>query len=304
MTETHLGTFTSILTDSERQDLEALLKEYQSKGLLLPNDYDLGCTDLIQHPIDTQGHSPIKLPPYRIAITEKSKVLDLITKMQAQGVIRPSASPWSSPVVIVPKKDVSLRFCCDYRCLNNLMKNDVYPLPCTDELLHSFYMAKYFSSLDLMSGFWQIRLSGGDCEKTAFASFCGVYKWMKMPFGLTNAPSTFQCLTDVLLSGLIGTSVVVYIDDIIIFSSSWKEHLQHLREVFDRLLGANLKLKPSKCTIAHPEVSFLGHIVTQDGNRPDEKKISAIKNFPSPKDVTGVKRYIIRAFWLLSTFRT
>ncbi len=283
---------TSVLTETEKHELEKLLKEYQAKGLFAASDYDLGCTDRIQHPIDTQEHPPIKLPPYRIAIAEKSKVLELITKMQAQNIIRPSASPWSSPVVIVPKKDGSLRFCCDYRQLNALSKKDVYPLPRIDDLLRSFFKAKYFSSLDMMSGYWQIKLRDNDCEKTAFVTFCGLYEWTRMPFGLTGAPSTFQRLVDLLLCGLVGTSVTVYLDDILIYSSSFDEHLKHLREVFDRLLGANLKLKPSKCTFAHPEVSFLGHVVTRDGIRPDEKKILAIKKFPPPRDVTGVKRIL------------
>ncbi len=192
-------------------------------------------------------------------------------------------------MVIVPKKDGSLRFCCDYRHLNAISKKDVYPLPRADDLLRSFFNARYFSSLDMMSGYWQIKLT--DCEKTAFVTFCGLYEWTQMPFGLTGAPSTFQHLVDLLLCGLIGTSVTVYLDDILIYSSNFEEHLKHLHEVFDRLLGANLK-PPSKCTFAHPEVSFLGHVVTRDGIRPDDKKITAIKTFPPPRDVTGVKRIL------------
>ncbi len=165
---------TSVLTDTEKQKLITFLKEYQAKGLFAASDYDLGCTDLIQHPIDTGDHPPVKLPPYRVAIAEKSKVLDLISKMESMGAIRPSASPWSSPIVIVPKKDGSLRFCCDYRKLNQITKRDIYPIPRIDDLMTNFASAKIYSSVDMQNGFWQIKLRENDCEKDSICNFLWV----------------------------------------------------------------------------------------------------------------------------------
>ena len=178
--------------------------------------------------------------------------------MQAAGVIEPSISPLSIPVVMVSKKDGTHRFCVDYRQLNAVTKADTYPLPCVDDLLDQLGRCQFFSTLDLASGYWQIRVSPTSQEKTAFVTPQGLYEFKVMPFGLTNAPAVFQRLMQRLLAGLNPASgpdfVAVYINDALVFSQTLEEHLDHLRAVIQRLSEAGLKLKPSKCCFVRQEV--------------------------------------------------
>ena len=167
--------------------------------------------------------------------------------MLDNDVIQPSKSPWSSPVVLRHKKDGSIRFCIDYRDLNHVTKKDVYPLPRIDDALHALGRAKYFSTFDLASGYWQVPIDKKDREKTAFICHKGLYEFKVMPFGLCNAPGTFQRYMDLVFAGINWVSMLVYLDDIIVFSSSFEEHLIHLEKVFKRISNANLKLKASKC---------------------------------------------------------
>lgn len=161
------------LTAEQSDQLQKLLKEYADVFAL--NKSELGCCDLVQHKIDTHGHSPIKLQPYRIPVIQRDKVAQMIDEMRAQGVVKPSSSPWSSPIVLVPKKDGSLRFCVDYRRLNSVTKKDVYPLPRIEDILVTLGKAKYFSMLDLAAGYWQIKLDPASAQKTAFTTHCGLH---------------------------------------------------------------------------------------------------------------------------------
>ena len=161
----------------------------------------------------------------------------------------PSSSPWASPVVLVPKKDGSLRFCVDYRRLNSITVKDVYPLPRVDDILDALGGVKYFSSLDLASGYWQIALSPDASLKSAFTTHCGLFEFLRMPFGLCNAPATFQCVMQRVLAGLEGHGYFVYLDDVLVASETFADHLNHLREVFSRLKDAGLRLKPQKCKL-------------------------------------------------------
>ncbi len=179
----------------------------------------------------------------------RDKVATMITEMRERGIIRPSNSPWASPVVLVPKKDGQLRFCVDYRWLNSVTRKDVYPLPRIDDILDTLGKAKYFTSLDLASGYWQVELDESSHPKSAFATHRGLYEFVRMSLGLCNAPATFQRLTQVVLAGLEWDSCFVYLDDTLIVSSTFEEHVKHLREVFDRLRRAHLRLKPKKCLI-------------------------------------------------------
>lgn len=217
---------------------------------------------------------------------------EMVESMQEQGVIQPSCSPWASPVVLVPKKDGTLRFCVDYRRLNAVTKKDVYPLPRVEDLLSSLGGAKYFTSLDLASGYWQVELDDDARQKSAFTTYNGLYEFVRMPFGLCNAPATFQRLMQKVLVGLEWKSCFVYLDDILIASSSLGEHLQHLREVFARLRSANLRLKPKKCGLLRREVNFLGHIVSVEGIHPDPSKTARIEAYPRPTSVTEVRRFL------------
>ena len=240
-----------------------------------------GETDLIQMEIDTGDATPRKQPVRRMPFAARSEVARQLKDMQENGVIQASKSPWSSPVVLVQKKDGSLQFCVDYRELNSVTKADTFPLPRIDDLLDQLGKAKYFSTLDLASGFWQIRMHPQSQEKTAFSTPQGLYEFRVMPFGLTNAPSVFQRLIQQVLMRLnpeSGTSfVAAYIDDILVFSTTIQEHLRHLQLVLERLQQVGLKLKPAKCRFARKEVEYLGHIITPDGLKPNPSLVSAVR---------------------------
>ena len=209
----------------------------------------------------------------------REEVARQLRKMQEAHIIQPSTSPWASPVVMVRKKDGSHRFCVDYQRLNAVTKADTYPLPRIDDLLDQLGQCKYFSTLDLASGYWQIKVATESQEKTAFVTPQGLYEFLVMPFGLTNAPAVFQRLMQRVLAGLnleAGPDfVAVYIDDVLIFSQTIEEHLMHLRAVIQRIREVGLKLKPSKCHFACREVEYLGHVVMPEGSKTNQKLVEA-----------------------------
>ena len=279
----------SELKPEEADELVSLVEEFSDIFAL--TDAELGHTDILQHMIDTCDSHPIRQQPYRTPVVRRGMMKEMVEFMQRQGVIQPSCSPWASPVVLVPKKDGSLRFCVDYRHLNAVTKKDVYPLPRVDDLLSSLGGAKYFTSLDLASGYWQVELDEDAKLKSAFTTYNGLYEFVRMPFGLCNTPATFQRLMQKVLAGLEWKSCFVYLDDILI-ASSFEEHLQHLLEVFARLKSANLRLKPKKCGLLRCEVNFLGHIVSTEGVRLDPSKTTRIETYPRPTTVTEVRCFL------------
>ncbi|MCP3668139.1 MAG: hypothetical protein GY696_37575, partial [Gammaproteobacteria bacterium] len=215
----------------------------------------------------------------------------MVSKMLQQGVISRSCSPWSSPVVLVTKKDKSWRFCVDYRRLNDVTKVDGYPLPRIQDILDSLSKSKIFSTLDLASGYWQIEIDPKDREKTAFCCFSGLFEFNVLPFGLTSAPASFQRLMEVTLAGLQWRNVLVYIDDICIFSPDFETHLRDIEQVLSRLSKAGLKLKPTKCHFGCAEIPFLGHVISASGVRPDPSKVEAVKNYKVPSSVLEVRQF-------------
>ena len=204
-----------------------------------------------------------------------------IKKMLQQGVIRKSCSPWSSPVVMIKKKDGAWRFCIDFRKVNSVTHKDAYPLPQIDETLESLSGSQYFTTLDLASGYWQVEVSESDKEKTAFSTRDGHYEFNVMPFGLTNAPATFQRLMECVLAGLTFEQCLIYIDDIIVFSATFPQHLEWLITVFEHLAHAGLKLKPKKCHFVRSEIRYLGHIVSRDGVKADPEKLCCYNIIPN-----------------------
>ena len=278
------------LSTEETQQLKAVITEFSDVFAL--NDSELGCTDLVTHNIDTGDHKPIRQQPYRTPVIRRHKMDELVAAMQEQGIVEPSSSPWASPVVLVPKKDGSLRFCIDYRKLNAITQKDVYPLPRVEDILVALGEAKYFTSLDLASGYWQIALSKEARPKSAFVTYNGLYEFVRMPFGLCNAPATFQRLMQRVLSGLEYKCCFVYLDDVLVASKSFPDHLSHLREVFGRLKSAGLRLKPKKCDLLRDKVQFLGHVVSAAGIEPDPATTEKIEKFPKPTDATSVRRFL------------
>lgn len=213
-----------------------------------------------KHYIDlTPGARPFRSQPYRAGPKQRELEAAEIRRMLAANVIRPSKSQWASPVLLVPKPDGSMRFCIDYRRLNALTVRDHYPIPRMDECLDSLGTAKVFSTLDANSGYWQMAVAEDSIDKTAFVSHSGFYEWTRMPFGLTNAPATFQRALDLILAGYKWHTCLVYLDDIIIFSNSVSDHIEHLNDVLTALGQAGISLKLPKCSFFTDTVKYLGH---------------------------------------------
>ena len=278
------------LSPLQQQQLNELFKEFQD--VFSQGDDDLGNTPLLEHGIET--HGPPLRQPYRWQNPAvRREEMTQVQQMLSSNVIRPSNSPWASPVVMVRKKDGSLRFCVDFRQLNTATVKDAHPLPRIDDLLDALHGAKWFSTLDLKSGYWQVPIAEQDKEKTAFRTSSGqLFEFNQVPFGLCNAPATFSRLMDRVLAGLHWETCLFYLDDIIVFSSTWEEHLARLREVFERLRHAKLKLGAAKCTFAAKEVSYLGHRVTEEGLLPDPSLLAAIRDIPPQKTATEVRSFL------------
>ena len=253
---------------------------------------DLGRTSVLQHSIDTGNAQPVRTPPRRPPMAFKGEEEKIIQQQLDAGVIKASTSPWSSALVYVRKKCGGVRACVDYRRLNDLTKKDAYPLPKINECLDCLGDAKLFSTLDLQSGYWQIGVKEQDRCKTAFATHHGLYEYITMPFGLCGAPSTFQRCMELIFRKLQWKTMLIYMDDLIIFSSTFSHHLERLDDVFGRLGKAGLKLKPSKCHLLRTEVSFLGHVITQDGVKTDPKKVEVVRTWPVPVNLTDVRSFL------------
>ncbi|GFT08021.1 hypothetical protein TNCV_2589441 [Trichonephila clavipes] len=278
------------LSDEQRNKLSELLRKFS--GLFTKTDKSTAAKTDVKHRIFTGDHAPINQRAYRVSPTERRIIHEEVQKMLDEGIVQPSESPWSSPVVLVRKKDGSWRFCVDYRKLNSVTKKDVYPLPRIDDTLDCLKGAKFFSSMDLRSGYWQIEIDEADREKTAFITPEGLYEFKAMPFGLCNAPATFERMMDNLLRHFKWTMCLCYLDDIIVFSETFEDHLIRLRLVLKCLQEAGLKLNSKKCLFAAQEVKILGHLVSSNGVRPDPDKIKAVRNFSTPKNIHDIRSFL------------
>ena len=278
------------LPENDKQKLKTLLIKY--KAVFAKSNDDLGCTNIIEHKIDTRGATPIRQPPRRLPLAKRQTERDEIKKMLDRGVIEPSVSEWSSPVVLLTKKDGSTRFAIDYRKINEVIKKDSFPLPRIDDCLDALGGSVYFSCMDLNQGFLQMSVAQEDREKTAFATSLGLFQFLRLPFGLVTAPSEFSRLMGEVLRGLQWLECLVYMDDIIVPSSTVDENLTRLEHVFQRLITAKLKLKPKKCVFFQKSVKVLGHVVSADGVHTDEEKISAVKQWPIPTSAKQLKSFL------------
>ncbi|CAF1502254.1 unnamed protein product [Adineta steineri] len=286
--ETALDLSVTNLSQHQKDNLQKLVQSF-SDIFRKQN----GRTKMIQHQIKLIPESkPCNSPPYRYSPAKRQVIEENIQEMKEEGIIEPSKSPWASPVVLTPKKDGTIRFCVDYRKLNAMTTRDAYPILRIDDTLDSLQEAKFVSTLDLRSGYWQVEMDEEAKEKTAFVTHKGLYEFNVMPYGLTNAPATFQRLMDIVLAGLKWQCCLVYIDDIVIYSPTFEQHLIDLKNVFLALREANLTLKASKCCFCRKEMKYLGHIVTQDGIKPDPTLTKAVSDFPQPKTIKDVQSFL------------
>jgi Reverse transcriptase (RNA-dependent DNA polymerase)/RNase H-like domain found in reverse transcriptase/Retroviral aspartyl protease/Integrase core domain/Integrase zinc binding domain len=245
-----------------------------------------------EHTIDTGDSDPINVNAYPLSPIHIAEQSRQISQMLDQGLIQESSSPWGFPVLFVKKPGGKWRMCIDFRALNAVTKKNGYPLPRIQECLDLIANATYLSKIDLTQGYYQVRVDAKDREKTAFNTREGKFEYLAMPFGLSNAPATFQTLMNRILRQFIGKSVIVYLDDIVIYSKSEKEHLQHLTAVFKALRKAELYAKPSKCTFIVPELEFCGHMVGSGKLRPLTSKIEVIRAWPRPTTVHEVRQFL------------
>lgn len=265
------------LTEQERRELDTVLDKAAEVFSDLP-----GKTSLAEHSITTTPGRIIKQKPYRIPVAKRSIIQQEVQDMLRLGVIQPSTSEWSSPIVLVPKPDGSTRFCMDFRALNSISTFDAYPIPRIDELIEKLGEAKYITTIDLTKGYWQVPLRKEDRKKTAFATADGLYEFTVLPFGLHGAPATFQRLMNTILREYPGFSSA-YLDDIVVFSPSWKEHLQHLQTIMQTLQKANLHVNSKKTRVAFQKVKYLGYVLGHGLITPQTEKVRAIVDTPFPK---------------------
>ncbi|KAL1263544.1 hypothetical protein QQF64_006283 [Cirrhinus molitorella] len=280
----------SALGIEEQHMVRTLLRSYQS--VFSAHDNDLGCTNLISHDIPLTDDVPVRQRYRRLPPSEYDVVKTHINLLLEAQVIRESCSPYASPIVLVKKKDGSLRMCVDYRQLNSKTRKDAFPLPRIEETLDALTGARWFSTLDLASGYNQVPVTEGDRPKTAFCTPFGLFEWNRMPFGLCNAPSTFQRLMERLFGDQRHQSLLLYLDDIVVFSSSVTQHLERLEVVLGRLKREGLKAKLEKCAFFKQQVKYLGHVVSSQGVATDPSKVEVVANWGRPGNVTELRSFL------------
>ena len=275
-----------------REELQELLKQYQD---IFPEQLPKGKPPkrTVEFEIKTEeGATPPNKPPYRLSPKEHEELQAQIDDLLAQGHIRPSTSPYGAPVLFVPKKDGRWRMCVDYRALNRQTIRDRYPLPRIDDLLDRLGKARHFTTLDLASGYHQIAVKDEDIPKTAFRTQRGQFEFVVMPFGVTNAPATFQRMMNSIFKEELDDSVLVYLDDILIFSRTLQEHIQHIRGALEKLRAAQLYARLHKCAFFQQKVEYLGFDVSSQGIQPSPEKVRTVVEWPRPCSVKDIRSFL------------
>ncbi|KAF7654556.1 hypothetical protein LDENG_00068320 [Lucifuga dentata] len=277
------------LDPQQSQQLWDLLHDFTNIFAAL--DEECTQTGLVQHSIDTGAATPIKLSPHQLPFAERRAAEQIIQEMATAGIIEPSNSPWAAPVVLV-KKDGGWQFCVDYRRLNAVTRKDSYPLPRIDDALDYITGSRWFSSLDLWSGYWQVELVLEAKSKTIFTIGQGLWQFHVMPFGLCNAPATFERLMERVLAQIPKSHCLVYLDDLLVHATDFEGVLENLRQVFEAIQGAGLCLSPKKCSLLRWEDKFLGHFVGAEGVAKDPAKVEAVKDWPVPQSVNELHSFL------------
>lgn len=277
------------LNEAERARLVNTIKEYSDVFVVEPNLPQK--TTLMEHKIETKNEI-VYVKPRRIPFAWEDDVDHQISEMLANDVIRPSKSPWNSPILLVKKPNGENRFLCDYRNLNDITKKDTYPLPHIKDVIDKMQNSLFWTTLDAASAYWAVPVSEPDKEKTAFSVKRGKFEFNVMPYGLCNSGASYQRLMDMCLSGLRPDRILAYMDDLVIFTPSFEEHSVILKQVFDRLRISGIQLKPSKCLFASNIVNFLGYELSNKGIKPQDRLTEAIVNFRTPKSKKEMKRFL------------
>ena len=265
---------------------------HQYADVFSRSEQDLGCSTLLEHEIPLLDDIPVRQRYRRLPPSQYEQVKAHIQLLLEGGVIRPSTSPYASPIVLVHKKSGELRMCVDYRQLNAKTRRDAYPLPRIEESLDALGGAQYFSTLDLASGYNQVSVAEHDRAKTAFCTPFGLYEFNRMPFGLCNAPGTFQRLMERIFGDQSFQTLLLYLDDVVVFSSSFDQHLQRLGLVLGRLRAQNLKLKLAKCRFFAREAQYLGHVISAAGVATDPDKTRVVADWPRPQTARELRSFL------------
>lgn len=277
-----------LLDEHQRVQLETLLKRHDR--VFAEDNATPPVTPLVQHHIDVGDARPIKQQPRRLNPIMLEKVREMVKTYQNAGLIRESESPWASPIVIAKKSDGSIRLCVDYRKLNSVTCKNAYPIPRTEDILRRIQRAKYITRIDLAAAYHQIAMDPKSIPLTAFCTPDGFYEWLRMPFGLTNAPASFQALMNKVFRD--HKNVLVYLDDIIIFSDTWSQHVENIENVLETLHISGLSAKAGKCKFGYHESEVFGFIVGNDEMKPDPKRVEAIRKMPAPTDVSTLRTFL------------
>ena len=300
VTESEIN-LTDMTVNLDKSDLSMEQKERLNELISKNRDafavsmQNLGKTELHYHRIDTGNARPVAQRFYRTSPKMRKEMENQIKELLENGLIEPSTSEWRSPVVMLKKPgDAGYRFAIDYRKVNAVSERTSFPLPRLDDVWDAIGESKacYFTVLDMCSGFWQLPLHPETKHKSSFITQQGQYQWNRLPFGLSNATTSFQMTMSKAFADLIFKSVLIYVDDIIVYSDSFEQHVRDLEEVFQRLTKHNLTLKPSKCHFAAKQVHYLGHVISKEGTKPNPDKTAAIDTYPVPKDKTEVRRFV------------
>jgi len=278
------------ITESQRQAIRQLFERYED--VMSKSDLDVGETHLIEHRVQTGAHPPIRQPLRRHPTAFNDAVDEHIDDLLRHGIIEPCQGPWASNVVIVRRKNGKIRCCCDYRGLNACTYNDSYPLPNIEATIDALNGAAWFCTIDLRAGYHNIPVAEEDRDKTAIITRRGLFRFRKMPFGLSSAPCTFQRLMDLVFSGLNYYSILVYLDDVVVFGPSVETLMERLEEVLCRLRDANLKINTRKCHMFQRRISFLGHVISEAGVEVQPEKTTAVEEWPVPQTLRDVRSFL------------
>ena len=280
------------LSEGQRGNLNQILEEYEDvfREQRPPTPY-------MEHGIPTGEHTAISQPSYRLTPAKTAQLKTEIDGMLEADIIEECDTPWASPVVMVPKRDGTIRLCIDYRKLNSITTPDVYPLLRMDDLLHSAGKSRHITTLDLQAGYWQIRVRTEDRDKTAFICPFGLYRFTRMPFGLRNAPAMFQRLIDRFKAGLPDVTLLGYLDDLIVISKDFEKHLKDLRQVLERLRLYQLCFRRPKCTFCCQRTQYLGHYMSPEGISVAEDKVTALLERAAPRNLKQLQTFLQTCSW-------